>query len=216
MTAAVPKHAVEVILLAAGLSSRMGGINKLLIGVNGAPLVRRMAALYLGVSDAVTIVLGHEAEKVARALDKLPVHLVINPGYADGLSGSMRLGLQNISARGRAVLVGVSDQPRLAHADLTGLLDDFAQTGAQKITIPFYGTACGNPIVIPAAIARQMQADNTSPACRRFIREHPELTRVFIAQNDHFTTDLDTPEDARRLGIRLTPQTTRSRRHAEL
>ena len=206
MTAALPKYAVEVILLAAGLSSRMGAINKLLIEVKGVPLIRRMAMLYLGVSDAVTIVLGHEAEQVAQTLDKLPVRLRVNPGYADGLAGSMRLGLQNISAMGRAVLVGVSDQPKLVHTDLIGLLDDFAQTGAEKITIPFYGAARGNPIVIPAAVARHMQADNTNPACRRFTRDHPELTRIFAAQNDHFTADMDTPEDARHLGIRLPPE----------
>ena len=53
-----------------------------------------------------------------------------------------------------------------------------------------------------------MKADNSHPACRRFTRDHPELTRIFAAQNDHFTTDMDTPEDARRLGIRFPPNNT--------
>ena len=108
-----------------------------------------MAALYLGVSDTVTIVLGHEAVKVAAALDKLPVRLVVNHGYNDGPSGSMRLGLQRISAMGRAVLVAVSDQPKLTHSDLTGLLDDAAQNGSQKITIPFYGRRAAIPLLFP-------------------------------------------------------------------
>jgi molybdenum cofactor cytidylyltransferase len=60
---------VSAILLAAGESRRMGGVNKLLLPIDGVPLVRRTAETLLatGIEDVVAA-LGFEADQVERAL----------------------------------------------------------------------------------------------------------------------------------------------------
>jgi molybdenum cofactor cytidylyltransferase len=75
---------VAAVLLAAGLSSRMGGRNKLLIEIGGEPLVRRSARTYLAAGADVHVVLGHEAGAVRVALAGLPLTFVENPNFAVG------------------------------------------------------------------------------------------------------------------------------------
>ncbi|RUV05012.1 4-diphosphocytidyl-2C-methyl-D-erythritol kinase, partial [Mesorhizobium sp. M1A.F.Ca.IN.020.03.2.1] len=63
---------VDIVLLAAGRSSRMGGPNKLLALFDGKPLVRRTAERALGSKAANAIVVtGHQRERVRSALSGL-------------------------------------------------------------------------------------------------------------------------------------------------
>lgn len=66
-------HETHTILLAAGLSRRMGAQNKLLLPIQGSPMVRHMAELYLrATSGPVTVVTGHDAPAILDALGDLP------------------------------------------------------------------------------------------------------------------------------------------------
>ena len=69
----------------------------------------------------------------------------------------------------------------------------------RHITIPRHGGQRGNPIILPAAIARQLRDDPQAPSPRAFMDQHPEQIAWFEADTDHFTQDIDTPADAARL-----------------
>jgi len=195
------KLQLEVILLAAGQSRRMGTKNKLLITVDGEPLVRRSAQLYRRFTDKVFVVLGYEADQVRAALDGVAVRCIENAAYADGQKSSVQCGFTNVSGAGDAIIVALADQPLLSSEDLDGLITAFAESDRQRIMIPFCGDARGNPILIPSAFLKSLKDDVQDLACRKFIAANPHLTRRYDAPNDHFTTDLDTPDDARRMGI---------------
>src|SRR5690606_19443211 len=71
---------VHAIVLAAGRSSRMGRANKLMASFAGEPLVHRVAARTLASAAAsTTVILGHQAPRVAEALADLDVRLITNP-----------------------------------------------------------------------------------------------------------------------------------------
>lgn len=60
---------VTALILAAGLSQRIGDRNKLLLPVNGVPMIRHVVNVYRGVTgEPVVVVMGHEAEAVNAAL----------------------------------------------------------------------------------------------------------------------------------------------------
>src|SRR5262249_20768982 len=92
---AVPrKPRIAAIVLAAGRSSRMGTLNKLLISVDGRPMVRHAVDQALAADLApVIVVTGHQHERVEAALAGLYVTVVNNPDYAEGLSTSLKAGL---------------------------------------------------------------------------------------------------------------------------
>ena len=76
---------VAAVVLAAGRSTRMGAVNKMLAEIGGKPLVRIAAEQALAShAKPVIVVTGHERERVEQALAGLPLSFVHNPDYAEG------------------------------------------------------------------------------------------------------------------------------------
>lgn len=74
---------VAAIVLAAGLSRRMGTGNKLLLPITGVPMVRHVVDQYCAAIDgAVLVVLGHQSHVFEAALQGSGARTVINPAYA--------------------------------------------------------------------------------------------------------------------------------------
>jgi molybdenum cofactor cytidylyltransferase len=189
---------LEAILLAAGRSRRMGGVNKLLLPVDGVAMVRRSALLYCALGMRLTVVTGPEASGVAGALAGLEVRLVVNPDADYGQQTSVLAGLLATPLVAAGVVVALADQPLLTSADIGVLVAEFAAQAGQRICVPRFGEKRGNPVIFPAAIVRRLRAPGALPP-RAFIDAHPELVCWFAAANDHFTRDVDTPEDAAEL-----------------
>ncbi|MGO9173504.1 MAG: NTP transferase domain-containing protein [Rhodomicrobium sp.] len=186
---------VAAILLAAGLSRRMGEPNKLLIEIGGEPLVRRTARVYLSAGADVLAVLGHEAEQVRAALADMPVSFAVNPHYEEGQQSSVRAGIESLTGGFDAILVALADQAALMPADISDLIDAFARSGANRIIVPYFCGNRGNPVVFPARLIAEMRAAGRNAACRSFIDNNPQLTERYEADHDRFIIDIDTPDD---------------------
>jgi xanthine dehydrogenase accessory factor len=185
------------VLLAAGLSRRMGGGNKLLIDIGGQPLARRTALACLAAGVRLHVVLGHEAGRVREALAGLPAVFVENPRYAEGRASSVRAGLDSLDDFGDAVLVVLADQPALTAEDIGGLLDAFARSDRRHALVPYYRGARGNPVVFPADVIAGIVASGPDASCRDFLDRNPDRVRRYEAPNDHFISDIDAPDDLR-------------------
>ena len=183
------------ILLAAGLSRRMGARNKLLLPVDGQPMVRRVAQAYCAVVDApLTVVTGHEASFVRAALSDLPVTFIHNADYANGQARSVAAGLA-AAPDADVLLIGLGDQPQLTATDLRALLKAHRAADPSKITIPMRDGERGNPIVVPRALRPRLTENPERPGCMRFTREHPEHVQAAPVTSPGFFADIDTPED---------------------
>ena len=171
----------SVILLAAGQSRRMGAVNKLLLPADdGAPMVKRAAALYLGLGMKVSVVVGHQADQVIAAVSGLDVKIILNADYASGQQSSALAGLREIDMTTcKAVLVALADQPFLTSDDISGFCSAFLSSGGDKIMVPY-------------------RASDEISAIRKFIDENPELVGQYTAPTHHFIRDIDTQEDVRR------------------
>ncbi len=67
---------LSLIILAAGKSTRMAGMNKLLTKIDGKPMIRGVVETALSSkADQVIVVLGWEAEKIREALADLPADM---------------------------------------------------------------------------------------------------------------------------------------------
>ena len=88
---------IHAVLLAAGRSERMGRNNKLLLNVDGIPLVRKSAINILNSNvTSMTVVTGFDENKIVNALSGLNVNFVKNINFREGLSSSLKAGLANI------------------------------------------------------------------------------------------------------------------------
>jgi molybdenum cofactor cytidylyltransferase len=184
---------VAAIILAAGLSRRMGTENKLLLPVDGVPMVQHVVAQYCeALSGPITVVTGHEASLVEAALSGFDVRCVINDDYASGQQSSVAFGLKHCPDAD-AVLIGLGDQPFLKSQDISDLLAAHSTGDRRKISVPVLGADRGNPIVIPRNIRPQLTANPDRPGCMRFTRENPDFVQRLPLKAEGFFRDIDTP-----------------------
>ncbi len=188
----------EAILLAAGRSRRMGDVDKLLLRVDGQPMVRRSACLYLDLGITLTVVTGSDNRAVAAALAGLDLRLVTNPAADGGQQSSVRAGLAATPLQRPGIIVALADQPLLTAADIAALVAQFAAHAGARICVPRLAGERGNPVIFPAAIARRLREPGGMTP-RAFIDADPRQIAWFEAANDHFTRDVDTPADAAKL-----------------
>ncbi len=140
------------IVLAAGASSRFGE-QKLLMPLDGKPIVRRTVEMTLASQvEHTVVVLGQEAELMRQALAELPVQCLVNPSYREGMSTSLRAGIGALPAATEAALIVLGDQPGVAPAILDGLIAAYRQS-RKPIVVPIYeGGTRGNPVLFDASI----------------------------------------------------------------
>jgi molybdenum cofactor cytidylyltransferase len=193
---------VSAIVLAAGLSRRMGAENKLLLEIGGQTLIRYVVtACGVATGSPPIVVLGHQAPAVAAALADTPARLAVNPDYALGQMTSVICGLRMAPATGH-VLIALGDQPRITAAVLRPLIAAHLAQGGGRITVPMRGTGPeaerGNPILIPAALRDRILEGGANLGCRHLTRKHPELVHAYDTGCDAFFVDMDTPEDLAR------------------
>ena len=185
---------VTAIILAAGLSRRMGERNKLLLPIGDVPMIRHVVDVYSGATDGrVLVVTGHQASEVEAALAGSNARTVFNANYAQGQPTSVACGLR-AATEGDTLLIGLGDQPLLTSDDIKSLLAAHAAADLSRISIPAMEQQRGNPIVVPAKLRARLLADPRSPGCKKFTRSHPEHVQFHALASAGFYADVDTPE----------------------
>jgi molybdenum cofactor cytidylyltransferase len=194
----------SAVVLAAGSSSRMGGPNKLLLDILGEPLVRRTVRTVLACDVQETVlVTGHQGREVMRAVADLPVTVQANLRYEEGQMRSVAAGVAALTRATDAILVCPGDLPLLTPEDLRTLMAAYVAHADHSIVIPRRDGERGNPVVFAAAYAPEVAAGRRLIGCRKLAQQYPEETWYFEADHDRYTTDVDTPEDYRRVLERL-------------
>ncbi|GIX48755.1 MAG: hypothetical protein KatS3mg131_2966 [Candidatus Tectimicrobiota bacterium] len=186
-------HVVGVVL-AAGESRRMGRLKALLPfgpvtvieqvveGLRRAPLAR------------VAVVLGHRAAEIAAALGRLPVDIVYNPHYRQGMTTSVQAALRALVPPPDAYLLALVDQPHLGLEPVMQVLTAYVQSG-KGIVIPTYQGKRGHPIVLSAAYREAVLALGPEQGLHLVTRGHPEDTLEVPMATDDVLHDMDEEAD---------------------
>jgi molybdenum cofactor cytidylyltransferase len=192
---------IAALVLAAGQSRRMGTVNKLLIGIDGKPMVRHVVeAMRAAHLAPVVVVTGHERDRVEAALQDLPVTFVHNPAFAEGLSSSLKAGLAALPPEADAVLVGLGDMPRVGTADIERLLAAFNPVEGREIIVPTRNGKRGNPVLWARRFFPDMMREVAGDVgARHLIGAHPEAITEIEMAGDGVLTDIDTPQALARL-----------------
>jgi molybdenum cofactor cytidylyltransferase len=97
--------------------------------------------------DEVIVVLGHRSEEIQAHIQHLPVNIVINESYREGMSSSVKRGVQTVSPKAQAVLIALVDQPLITPNIINRLIEAYYAQGKRIIT-PEYEGRDGHPILI--------------------------------------------------------------------
>jgi molybdenum cofactor cytidylyltransferase len=186
---------VGALVLAAGLSRRMGGANKLLAEVGGAPLVARCVDAVLASSARpVVVVTGHEAPRIRAALGGRPLRFVHNPAPEAGLSASLRAGLAALGGELDGALVCLGDMPFVRAEHIAALLAAFEASGGRAICVPTWRRERGNPVLWPARHFAEIAALRGDTGARALFEAHAGDVCYVPVSDAGVTLDVDTPD----------------------
>lgn len=191
---------IAAIVLAAGQSRRMGKVNKLLVPVDGKPMVSHVVeALQASQARPLVVVTGHdyaavEAVLTRRSGEGQALTLTHNPDYASGLSSSLRRGLAALPEGVDGVLVCLGDMPRLTPAIVNRLIAAFNPREGRAICVPTWQGKRGNPVLFAKRFFAEMQEIAGDTGARALIGEHAEVVCEVPMDDNAVLLDIDTPE----------------------
>jgi molybdenum cofactor cytidylyltransferase len=185
---------IAAIVLAAGLSSRMGR-NKLLAELNGKPLLRHaVEAAANSSADPVIVVTGNEGDKVAVALASLEVQTIANPDHAKGLSTSLKTGIAALPADCDGALVLLGDMPGVTSALLDRMIAGFSPPDDRAIIVASHGGKRGNPVLWARRFFPEILALEGDSGAKAVVEANGELVCEVEAADDGPLADIDTQQ----------------------
>jgi molybdenum cofactor cytidylyltransferase len=192
---------VGAIVLAAGEGRRFGG-HKLLAPLHGQPLLQHVLDV-LATRPAIApviVVLGGDADALARTMTWRGEQRIVNPDPARGISSSLRAGLLAISVAERGldgVLILLGDQPLVQPTTLDALVGaapGAAATGRVVVVPRYADPGFGrNPVLLLKSGWAFADGAGGDQGLGPLIGRRPELVlEVPVAGAN---PDIDTPSD---------------------
>ena len=189
---------IAAVLLAAGLARRMGR-QKLLLQLQGKPVVRWSVEHVASHVEDVVIVTGPDDSALRQALEGLTVRFVVNPRPQDGQGTSIAAGVAALKPWTTAAVIALGDQPRMPAAVVPALLEAFRRSG-KAIVAPLYQGVQGTPVVFSSEVFAELRALKGDAGARAVVKENPERVEL-VAFDLAMPPDVDTPEDYAKLHV---------------
>lgn len=184
-------HPISAVLLAAGLSRRMGRPKQLLPLGDRPAIVRCLESIREAMIDDVVVVVGTNADDIVAAIDAFPVAIARNEDPGSDMSQSLRVGLAEVSPVTSGVFVCLADQPMVRSETLIRMcLCHLEKPG--MIIIPVFHGEKGHPPLLPKEIIAEI---DVVPTLRDLIERHSGKVYHLEMTDKGIVLDMDTWED---------------------
>ena len=188
---------VAAVVLAAGLSSRMGRFKPLLPLGAGTVLSMAVETFHAAGVDDVVVVTGRRGRRVAEAARDLGVRAAHNPDYEQGMYTSVLAGVRALPPDAKAFFLLPVDIPLVRPSTVTLLVQDFAAHGA-AVTHPRFLGERGHPPLMRADLAGAVLAHDGTGGLRTVLDRFDGTARDVDVADAGVCFDLDTPADYER------------------
>lgn len=189
---------ITAIVLAAGLSSRMGAQNKLLLPFGGATILEAtLEQLAAAGPGEILVVTGHEQERVHELLKNKPYRLVENPDYRQGMSSSIKAGVAAARPDAAGFMICLADMPLIRAAEYNLLAESLVsalKTDPDAIIQPRFGEQAGNPVLFSARYRAALLALEYPEGARPVVQANRKHIVPVQMPTEAVLRDADTPE----------------------
>lgn len=189
---------LTAIVLAAGMSRRMGGENKLLLPFGGKTMFETTLDRILasGVGQVIVIV-GYQADMIRTLLVDYPVKVVYNPDYATGMTTSIQAGIREAPSSTAGYMICLADMPLIGpeiYRTLIGVFFEKNRTEERVIVQPFFENTPGNPVIFSAFYKKELLALDFPEGCKPVVQANRAFVMRAEVGTDAVLLDADTPE----------------------
>ncbi|NSX56425.1 nucleotidyltransferase family protein [Parasulfitobacter algicola] len=186
----------KILILAAGVSRRMNGADKLLQLVDGTPLLRAQALKCTLTGLEVIVALPPQPHPRFDVIHDLDVTAIAIPDSAEGMSGTLRKSISILRKTAGRILLLLADLPEITLADIETVLQSPLRypnaviwRGATADGKP------GHPILFDASVFDDFETLSGDSGGQAVIRKAGENVALVPLPDNHARCDLDTPED---------------------
>lgn len=188
------RRAVDIIILAAGKSERMGQ-QKLLMPFSDTTMlehiIKKARASNVG---EVHVVLGSHYREISDSIAHLKVKVVHNKDFERGMLSSVQCGFNSLSSMSRAGMILLGDQPMVRTEVINNLVDRYL--GSEKgILIPVYNGKRGHPVLIDVRYIAEINRLDPEVGLRQLMTDFKSDILEVEVKTDTILRDIDTIED---------------------
>jgi molybdenum cofactor cytidylyltransferase len=142
----------------------------------------------------VIVVLNHPIPQLTNRQKESRIKVVLNLQYREGMSSSIRKGLQALDPRSQGVLIALGDQPRLKTRTINCLIHAFT-LGKGKIVIPSFQKKMGHPVIFHRRYERELRRLKGDVGGRSILERHPREVVKIRVRSEGVIRDIDTRRD---------------------
>ena len=190
---------VGLMILAAGASIRMGTPKQLLL-YQGCSFIRHITENAIAsVCEPIIVVLGANTERIKPEINQLPIQIVENQVWQEGMSSSIRVGLEALLAVNpnlEAVAIALCDQPFVSSQTFNQIIEAYHVTGKQIVASEYSGTL-GVPALFNRTFFPKLMDLKSTEGAKKLIKKH--VHEVFSVPFPEGAIDIDTPKDYEQL-----------------
>lgn len=180
---------LTVLILAAGSSKRLGE-PKQLIRVKDKSLLEKAIENALKLTSSIVVVLGYKSEEIKKEIKDLPISIIVNPNYKEGMGSSISYAMKNIPLT-ENVLLMLCDQPLIPNSHFEKLIEK-SVINKSKIVCSKYYNRFAVPSIFPKKYFKHLIELNADYGARKFLENNPV---EFVELDNKLALDIDTLND---------------------
>lgn len=190
------KSIIGAVVLAAGMSRRMGQPKQLLPWGKTTVIGQVVNVLQAAQVAQIVVVTGKSREQVEQTLKNTSAQCVFNPRYETSeMLTSLKVGISRLHDEIQAVLVVLGDQPQIQVSVVQGLIEQY-RLGKGLLIVPSYQMRRGHPWLVDRSLWQEiLQMDDERESMRNFLNHHAQDIVYYLVGTPSILTDMDTPED---------------------
>lgn len=180
------KQTKQCVMLAAGLSSRMGKW-KMVMPWGAGTILDSALASALSFCDRVVLVTGFRGDELAAYYQDYPgIDIVHNPDYTAGMFSSVQRGVEAITSE--RFFLALGDMPEVTPDVYRAL---WASPERQACLLPGYDRGKGHPVLLPRRALELIKNASDSVTLKDVLRQMEVRVIPVNVQGIHW--DVDTP-----------------------
>ena len=190
---------IGAIILAAGLSSRMGEF-KPLATIGAKTIIGHAVTLFLTAGiDNIVVVTGHESESLQQELDQYSCRVVFNRSYTDGMFSSIQLGVRELPPDVSGFFLLPVDIPLVQPNTIDKLIKAMIHDSSLMVLYPEYGARRGHPPLIRVELVPAIMSYSGHGGLRALLKRYSQHSSNITVDDPYILLDADTQNDLKLL-----------------